>query len=163
MRIAYSRLAPVILFLGVCVVDTTCRAADAPADQTALDRYIAKPDPAYHWKLAGRYPGRGQTTYVIALTSQTWRSADEVDKPVWTHWLTVTRPDKTRAGTAFLYIGGGSFKDPPPTAPSARAAALAAGTNTVVAELSLVPNQPLSFADSRHHARSRTTSSPTAA
>jgi PhoPQ-activated pathogenicity-related protein len=153
MRIAIPRLAAVILFLGVCLLGTACQAADAPSDQTALDRYIAKPDPAYHWRLAGRYPGSGQTTYVIALTSQTWRSADEVDKPVWTHWLTVTRPDKARAGTAFLFIGGGAFKDPPPTAPSAKAAALAAGTNTVVAEISLVPNQPLAFADSPGQAR----------
>jgi PhoPQ-activated pathogenicity-related protein len=153
MRIPDIRLAPVILFLGVCLLGRACQAADAPADQTALDRYIAKPEPAYHWKLAGRYPGRGQTTYAIALTSQTWRSADEVDKPVWTHWLTVTRPDKARAGTAFLFIGGGEFKDPPPTKPSERAAALAAGTNTVVAEISLVPNQPLAFADSPKHGR----------
>ena len=81
MRIAYSRLAPVILFLGVCVVGTACQAADAPTDQTALDRYIAKPDPAYHWKLAGRYPGHGQTTYVIALTSQTWRTPTKSTSP----------------------------------------------------------------------------------
>jgi PhoPQ-activated pathogenicity-related protein len=126
----------------------------ALAEETALDRYIAKPDSSYHWKLVGRYPGRGQTTFVISLTSQTWRSADEVNKPVWTHWLTVVRPDKARAGTAFLFIGGGSFKDPPPKAASPRVAVLAAGTNSVVAEISLVPNQPLAFADSSRHARS---------
>jgi PhoPQ-activated pathogenicity-related protein len=126
----------------------------AAAEETALDRYIAKPDPSYGWKLVGRYPGKGETTFVISLTSQKWRSAEEVNKPVWTHWLTVVRPDQARAGTAFLFIGGGEFKDPPPKAAPQRVAALAEGTNTVVAELSLVPNQPLKFADSARHGRS---------
>jgi PhoPQ-activated pathogenicity-related protein len=126
----------------------------AAAEETALDRYIAKPDPSYGWKLVGRYPGKGETTFVISLTSQKWRSAEEVNKPVWTHWLTVVRPDQARAGTAFLFIGGGKFEDPPPKTAPQRVAALAAGTNTVVAELSLVPNQPLKFADSARHSRS---------
>jgi PhoPQ-activated pathogenicity-related protein len=162
MRIKFPRWAAVLLFLCVCPAGATCRAESPPANQTALDRYIAKPDPSYHWKLAATYPGHGQTTYVIALTSQTWRSADEVDKPIWTHWLTVVRPDHaraverpdhTRAGTAFLFIGQGEFKDAQPKAAPPRVAALAAGTNTVVAEITLVPNQPLAFADSPHHGR----------
>jgi PhoPQ-activated pathogenicity-related protein len=133
-------------------------AAPAHAEETALDRYIAKPDPSYHWKVVAKYPGNGQTTFVISLTSQTWRSADEVNKPVWTHWLTVVRPDKVlsnapRSGTAFLFIGGGSLKDPQPKKAPDRVTALAEGTNTVVAELSLVPNQPLSFADSSKQPR----------
>jgi PhoPQ-activated pathogenicity-related protein len=124
------------------------------AEETALDRYIAKPDPSYGWKVEAVYPENGATTYVIKLTSQTWRSADEVDKPVWTHWLTVVRPDQARAGTAFLFIGGGSLRDATPKAPSPRVSALAKGTNTVVAELFLVPNQPLKFVDSPNHGRS---------
>jgi len=124
------------------------------ADETALDRYIAKPDSAYSWKLAGRYPLKDQTTYVLSLTSQSWRTADDVDKPVWKHALTVVRPDRPRPGTAFLFIGGGSLSDPEPQAASWRAAALAQATNSVVAELSLVPNQPLAFVDSPKHGRS---------
>ncbi len=152
-RSRFSRLIVLSIALG-----TAAFAIPTRADETALDRYIAKPDPSYHWKLAAKYPGKGQTTFVIALTSQTWRSADEVNKPVWTHWLTVVRPDKVisntaRSGTAFLFIGGGSLKDPQPKKAPDRVTALAEGTNTVVAELSLVPNQPLSFADSKKHPR----------
>jgi PhoPQ-activated pathogenicity-related protein len=123
-------------------------------EKTALDRYVAKPDAAYHWKLAGRYPLQNETTFVIKLTSQKWRSADEVNKPAWKHWLNVVRPTHARGGTAFLFIGGGSLKDPEPTTASWRTMALAEGTNTVVAELSGVPNQPLAFADSPKHERS---------
>jgi PhoPQ-activated pathogenicity-related protein len=152
-RSRFSRLIVLSIALG-----TAAFAMRTRADETALDRYIAKPDPSYHWKLAAKYPGKGQTTFVIALTSQTWRSADEVNKPVWTHWLTVVRPDKVlsnaaKPGTAFLFIGGGSLKDPQPKKAPDRVTALAEGTNTVVAELSLVPNQPLSFADSKKHPR----------
>jgi PhoPQ-activated pathogenicity-related protein len=148
----FSRLA--VLSLIMCAAGVAALPASLRAEETALDRYVAKPDPSYHWKLAATYPGKGQTTYVISLTSQTWRSADEVNKPVWTHWLTVVRPDHARPGTAFLFIGGGKLSDPQPKAAPERVAALAEGTNTVVAELSLVPNQPLSFADSSKHPRS---------
>src|SRR5690242_18954359 len=90
------------------------------AEETALGRYIAKPDSSYGWKVEAVYPEKGATTYVIKLTSQTWRTADEVDKPVWTHWLTVVRPDQVRAGTAFHFISGGSLRDGVPKAPSPR-------------------------------------------
>jgi PhoPQ-activated pathogenicity-related protein len=153
MSVCRSRSACRSWLLLVCLFGLMLLSTHVNAEETALDRYIAKPDPSYHWKLVATYPGQGQTTFVISLTSQTWRSTDEVNKPVWTHWLTVVRPDKPRPGTAFLFIGGGSFKDPPPKVASPRVAALAAGTNTVVAELSLVPNQPLAFADSSKHGR----------
>lgn len=141
---------------GVIVIclATSCVSRAVADEMTALDRYIAKPDTSYSWKLVAEHHDKGQTTSVISLTSQTWRSADEVDRPVWTHWLTVVRPDKARAGTAFLFIGGGSLDGQPPKAASPRVETLAQGTNTVVAELSLVPNQPLSFADSKDHKRS---------
>lgn len=152
-RSRFARLAALSLTLCVAAFLAT-RAASARAEETALDRYIAKPDPSYHWTLFAKYPGKGQTTFLIRLTSQTWRSADEVNKPVWTHWLTVVKPDHARPGTAFLFIGGGSLKDAPPKKAADRVMDLAQGTNTVVAELSLVPNQPLAFADSKKHPRS---------
>lgn len=150
---------------SIIVLFAASRAAISFGDGvTALDRYIAKPDANYSWKVVGEYPGAGFTTSVLSLTSQQWRTAEEVDRPVWTHWLTVVRPTKAKPGTAFLFIGGGSHlerdeegrtrESRTPQAASPRTQALAVGTNTVVAELSLVPNQPLSFIDSKDHARS---------
>ena len=57
-------------------------AISASAQETALDRYIAKPDPSYVCKLVNTISGQGCRAYVLELTSQTWRTADEVDKPV---------------------------------------------------------------------------------
>jgi PhoPQ-activated pathogenicity-related protein len=143
------------LLLGVGVLFMTMNAGWA-ADETALDRYIAKADPAYRWELKGTYPAEDHTTYVIELTSQSWRTAEEVDRPVWKHWLTVVKPKELnakRSRSAFLVIGGGSHLNEPPMGPPARVKALALGTGTVVAELGMVPNQPLTFKDSPDRAR----------
>ncbi|HXG64645.1 MAG TPA: PhoPQ-activated pathogenicity-related family protein [Blastocatellia bacterium] len=125
----------------------------ATAQETALDRYIAKPDPAYAWKLANTIPGNGFRAYVLELTSQQWRTEQEVDRPLWKHWLTIIKPDAARHNTGLLYIGSGSNRDPAPTAPSPRTVDFAMKTNSVVAELGMVPNQPLHFADSKNHGR----------
>ncbi len=124
------------------------------AQDTALDRYIAKPDPSYGWKLANTVSGQGYKGYILELSSQTWRSATEVDRPVWKHWLTIIKPDKATSNKALLFIGGGSNKDTVPAAVSERTLSFAMETNTVIAELGMVPNQPLFFSDSKEKGRS---------
>jgi hypothetical protein len=61
----------------------------AQAQETALDRYIARPDPAYGWKLVNTLHDRGRRADVLELTSQRWRTEADVDRPVWKHWLTI--------------------------------------------------------------------------
>jgi PhoPQ-activated pathogenicity-related protein len=129
-------------------------AAPGFAQETALDRYISKPDPAYQWKLVKTIPGQGYQGFVLELTSQTWRSAAEVDRPVWKHWLTIVKPDRITTSTGLLYIGGGSNRDPAPSEVSARTSMLAVESNSVVADLGMVPNQPLFFSDSKDKGRS---------
>ncbi len=126
----------------------------AAAQETALDRYIAKPDSSYGWKLANTLSGEGYRGFVLELTSQTWRSAAEVDRPVWKHWLTIVKPERVASNKALLVIGGGNNKNPMPQTISARTLRLALETNTVVAELGMVPNQPLFFSDSKEVGRS---------
>ena len=43
------------------------------ASQTALDRYVAAPDPNYKYELARTAAGRGYTQYVYDMVSQKWR------------------------------------------------------------------------------------------
>src|SRR5262245_5414236 len=129
-------------------------AAAALGQETALDRYIAKPDPAYSWKLPGTAQGNGYKAFILELTSQTWRSTAEVDRPVWKHWLTIVRPDAVTTSKALLFIGGGNNNGPQPKEPSERLVTFATETRSVVAELGMVPNQPLFFADSKDKGRS---------
>ncbi|MFN7929073.1 MAG: PhoPQ-activated pathogenicity-related family protein [Blastocatellia bacterium] len=126
----------------------------AYAQETALDRYVKKPDPAYGWKLVSTLPGTGYTGYVLELTSQSWRSAKDVDRPVWKHWLTIVKPDKVTMNKGLLFIGGGSNKDAAPKTVSERLPDFALETGTVVAELLQVPNQPLYFTDTPTKGRS---------
>jgi PhoPQ-activated pathogenicity-related protein len=113
--------------------------------RTPLDDYIAKPDSTYSWKLVNSIPGDGYTTFVLDMNSQTWRKTPEVNRTVWQHWVTIVKPDKIDHDTALLWIGGGKNGDKPPAKPSAQITYLAKSTNTVVAELGMVPNQPLIF------------------
>src|SRR5215468_1247521 len=103
-----------LVFTGACV-----------AQETAIDRYVAQKDPVYGWKLVRTVPGDGNRTHVLELTSQSWRTEKDVDRPVWKHWLTIVRPDRVRASKALLFIGGGSNNDPAPSKASERAVRIA--------------------------------------
>jgi len=120
--------------------------AERAGKVTGLDRYVQAPDAHYHYDLVKTIPGEGYTTYVLAMASQAWRSAAEVDRPIWNHWLTIVRPTEVKGTTGFLYITGGSNTDQAPGKADAQIVDTAVSTHTVVAELRGVPNEPLVFA-----------------
>src|SRR4051812_20044744 len=101
--------------IALCLVFPLAFGSVASVRETALDRYIAKPDSLYGWKLVNTIPGEGYKAYVLELTSQTWRTEAEVDRPVWKHWLTVVKPETLTTSKALLFIGGGSNREPMPT------------------------------------------------
>ncbi len=112
-----------------------------------LDAYVHRPDPSFGWRLHRWIEGPNHRAAVLELTSQTWLSAAEVDRPVWKHWLTLVIPPEIKHDTAFLYITGGQHGDPAPERAIGRFIKMAVETGTVVAELQNVPNQPLTFAE----------------
>ena len=87
---------------------STLRATD---NLTALDEYVAAPDSSYTWELRETQNGKGWTGYVLYMASQTWLTADEVDRPLWEHWLVIVAPDEVVSTTGFMMIGGGSNKE----------------------------------------------------
>jgi PhoPQ-activated pathogenicity-related protein len=115
-------------------------------EQTALDRYVAAPDASYRYQLLNRVAGDGYTAYVLEMTSQRWRTAEEVDRPIWKHWLTIVRPEHLETSTSLLIASGGSNEKSPPQV-NPVLAQIAVTTNSVVSEIRMVPNQPLVFAD----------------
>lgn len=119
----------------------------APAKQTALDRYVAAPDANFSWKVARELPAEGVTATLLEMTSQQWLTDKEVEKPLWTHWITVVRPAQVTSDVALLFISGGSNDRQPPARPSPWLVDAARDTGTVTAELRLVPNQPVVFKD----------------
>jgi len=114
---------------------------------TPLDDYVKAPDENYTYSLMSTIAGVGYTAYVLDMTSQSWRSKDEVDRTLWKHWLTIIKPDRATSNKALLWITGGSNERPAPMKADSMVAGVAVLTNTVVAELRMVPNQPLVFPD----------------
>ncbi len=121
--------------------------AEAPKGiiPTALDKHIAEPDPNYSWSVAKTVDDPRGKTVIISLKSQSWLTAKEVDRPVWEHWLVVSVPKTVKTNKAFLMIGGGGNDRPMPTSADTMTALIAQSVGGVVAELKMVPNQPLIF------------------
>jgi PhoPQ-activated pathogenicity-related protein len=122
-------------------------AAPDLGEVTALDRYVAAPDPTYRYEAIKTIPGEGRTAHLLELTSQRWRDEAEVDRPVWKHRLTVVVPNQVGTDAVLLVIGGGSNEKKPPARVNPLLAIMAITTHSVVVELRMVPNQPLAFAD----------------
>ncbi|MCP5519759.1 MAG: hypothetical protein H7A45_21170 [Verrucomicrobiales bacterium] len=112
---------------------------------TALDRYVARPDPAYSWQLVDQQIVEGVRISFVDLTSQSWLTTNEVNRTLWQHWLVIYTPEQVDHSTALLFISGGSNRDGRLPKPSAELAQAAKATQAVAAELRMVPNQPLIF------------------
>ncbi|MBN2327869.1 MAG: PhoPQ-activated pathogenicity-related family protein [Candidatus Omnitrophica bacterium] len=116
-------------------------------ERTTLDRYVAAPDPNYHYELVNTIQGQGYTAYVIDMISQCWRSSEEVDRTLWQHWMTIIKPDAVKSSTGLLFIGGGSNGKPAPDKVDKTFVKIALSTNSVLTVLTMIPNQPLKFSD----------------
>jgi PhoPQ-activated pathogenicity-related protein len=119
--------------------------------RTALDDYVAAPDDTYAWSLVATTEGSDYTGYVLEMTSQTWRSPEEVDKPVWKHWLEIVVPAKVTTPTALMVISGGSSRGEAPKGADANLRRAVRATGAVCAQIRNIPNQPLVFADDGKH------------
>ena len=126
-------------------------ASTARASETALDRYVAAPDPSFAWTVSKTLPAEGATATLIDLTSQRWLTEADVEQPLWKHWLVVVSPEKVTSDIGFLFISGGRNDRNPPATPSKWLVDAARDTGTVVAELRMVPNQPVVFKDDPAH------------
>src|SRR5882724_1263325 len=143
-RFAFTFIAAISLWGAALLASSDDRTRLSP--QTALDRYVARPDTNYTWRLVKTIPGDGYTTCIIEMISQSWLTTNEVNRTLWQHWLTMVKPDKITGTTGLLFIGGGSNKKEPPTKADDNLAVIATRTQTVVTEVRNVPNEPLLFA-----------------
>lgn len=140
-----SRVTTWIILSAAVLATTGLFPGRVFGQETPLDQYVRKADASYGWKLIKTIPGDGVRTFIIHLKSQTWRSKAEVDRTLWEHWLVIVKPDKVTSKTAFLLVGGGSNDSAMPESANPMTLVIAKATGTVVAELRMVPNQPLVF------------------
>jgi PhoPQ-activated pathogenicity-related protein len=113
---------------------------------TALDRYVAAPDTNYSYTLLNTIPGAGQTTFILELQSQAWLTTNDVNRTLWKHWLILVKPTATTNSHGLLFISGGSNPGTQPSSADSNLRQMALDTGSVVAELKMIPNQPLTFA-----------------
>ncbi|MCX5772080.1 MAG: PhoPQ-activated protein PqaA family protein [Candidatus Hydrogenedentes bacterium] len=119
---------------------------ELPNPHMALENYVNAPDPNYAWNQYATETAMFYTNYFIDMTSQQWRTAEEVDRPIWQHYLILTKGWFV-GNTCIILIDGGSNGGTPPTTgdPAIGQASFAYGFP--VADLKQVPNEPLMFAD----------------
>jgi PhoPQ-activated pathogenicity-related protein len=135
-----SKLLRILSFF-VLTVPVALSAAD-----TALDRYVRTPDPAYKWSFDSSQRVSATTISLLDMTSQTWRTEAEVDKPVWKHWVQVYKPDQLKtSNTALLFISGGNNSGSKPRV-EGLLLSVAKEAGLPVVELRTIPSEPLRFA-----------------
>lgn len=139
-RISIRQLGYFLAALVSFSVQQTASAAD-----TALDRYVRAPDAAYRYRSVTNVSAGDVVCHAIDMTSQRWLTTNEVNRTEWRHWLMVYWPSKVHHDTALLFISGGNNKSQQPPKPDKRWFEIAKATGSVVAELRMVPNQPLIF------------------
>ncbi len=120
------------------------------AQSPVLDDYIATPDSNYSWEIEDTlyFPTLHYTEYILKLHSLSWRNENEVNKVQWQHWLHIIVPNTINYNTAFLLINGGSNNSNAPGATDYVFSNIAVETNSILADLKTIPNQPLVFPDS---------------
>lgn len=120
-----------------------------------LFEYVAQTDPTFEYfdtgsvlnsnRLSGEWKG-----YLLNVTSQTWRSTDEVSLSKWTHTLAVIVPNDLRVkDQALLYLTGGD-NVPCDIIREDRediilASTIALKTHSIVSVMFQIPNQPIVF------------------
>ncbi len=125
-------------------------------DQTALDEYVQRPDPAYGWSLYHKDSALFARHFFIKLTSQNWLDESRVDRPRWEHEIKISQPralfcglTANRSDTAIIVISGGKNNKEGKMSTEAPpfAGMVAKSFCRMVVELRQVPNQPLTFSD----------------
>ncbi len=143
----FLRAALFVLALAIVAAPVGASTLRASENLTPLDKYVAAPDDNYQWELKHTHEGDGWKGHVIHLVSQSWRTPEIVDRTLWEHWLVVMVPDAPSSTTSLMIIGGGSNSGNMPRGAEANLRRAVRATNTVVAQLHQVPNQPLYFAE----------------
>ncbi|XP_060091305.1 autocrine proliferation repressor protein A-like [Heteronotia binoei] len=121
-------------------------------DLKALEEFVNRPDPHYRYTFVKQEMlfvfSDNASIYTINMTSQKWLDETEVDKPVWSHELTIINPRRLKTGKSCLLIvtsGKTASETILHGLRYAKLAVLTSRAKSVVAVLHPVPIHPLTF------------------
>ena len=140
--------------VAVCVLFGAAPSAHA----TALDEYVAKPDPAFTYTAVKTVEQPTYTATVYDMKSQNWLDDANVDRTLWQHWVTVIVPKEAAHTGALLFIDGGSNGGDKPPLFDSPLNQVAVMTKSILVDVAQIPNQPLRFTgeqDDRYKERGR--------
>lgn len=136
------------LILVLLLLSLASGHSNGGSPENALDDYINTPD-FYSSAVYQIIPGDGYKLYILLMHSQNWRSLDEVDRILWTHWMAVIVPDSLLTDAGMLIIAGGNNSpQPDPTDETVLIGIdIAKTSGSVISIVGQIPNQPLYFTD----------------
>lgn len=127
---------------------------------SALADYVAKDDGVYAFEDPQEiFPRQGGfRAYTVRMTSQQWRTIEDVNLPIWNHWVTIIVPSGVTLSnqTALLHITGGNNQSGRPTTVPEELSQMAQLTRSIVVNLPQVPSQSLIFTADETPGRQRT-------
>ncbi len=118
-----------------------------PAHNTALDNYIAQPDSTYSYEVVDNKQFDGFSVVRCNMNSVTWLTDKEVNRTIWQHQLITIIPDNLKHKNALMWIGGGSNDSGADKEYDQMLKDIALATQSMVAEIRMIPNQRLIFSD----------------
>ena len=113
---------------------------------TALEKYVKTPTEYFSYEIKDSLSGVKWKAYHVKMYSGKWLNESQVDQPLWWHWVDIIIPEDVDHETAMLFVGGGTNKDEKFLLDST-AVGFALKTNSVIANVSNVPFQPLNYLD----------------
>jgi PhoPQ-activated pathogenicity-related protein len=154
MMILGIRMQSLLIVIIVSLIATSaCESRANNWGVKAMRDYIAMDDGYYDYRLLGSEivaAGRVEV-HTFNMTSQRWLNAQQVNRPIWWHYLHIAVPKNANGkiengSIALLMIDDASNQNGGGSTIRALAVATALQTRCVVADLRQIPNEPLLFA-----------------
>jgi PhoPQ-activated pathogenicity-related protein len=134
-------VAFVLILAAVCRQPEPQSVASEPLG--ALKSFVQNKDD-FSFEIKDSTRVTGASCYRIRMNSGKWLNDSLVNEPLWWHWLDVIVPDERDSQSALLFIGGGTRFDSIWEIDSL-SLAKAVQTKSVIAHISNIPFQPLTY------------------
>lgn len=148
-KIIFWLLSLVTIFGFLSCSERTKEISNAPISK--LKDYIQDRE-NFCYKLKDSFRLNEATLYRFKMNSGKWLTNNEVNEPLWWHWLDVVVPDIIDTQTSLLFIGPGS-KDDNKKYLDSLSIQKAIENKSIVSHVSNIPFQPLRFSESDSIAR----------
>jgi PhoPQ-activated pathogenicity-related protein len=112
---------------------------------TVLKDFVNQSDEAFNYEIRKVVVGESWKEFIIYMVSQNWLTNHDVDQTEWWHWLSIVIPNDVKESEALMVISGGNHNNKMPDNATTALVQIAMATHSIVAEISNIPFQPITF------------------